>query len=226
MITRRWGRLVALSHHDPAYVFEHLTAVRLATGRAHEDDAGLAARILLEPNDFGLGIKSVSGIDRRENAAGGIAEIGDGVERDVRYRLAEHDVEDEEIIDRRARIADRTCEDIRGLHGKTRTEQAIVERDVPDRDGARNGMLNHLADVEVFEKVTVAGLRHMSTRSFFGRTGRAVRPASLGSRSSDAGSAARERETTGPREFAIGRSITAQLQKARPCRSEPPMNRP
>src|SRR5438876_570418 len=88
--------------------------------------------------------------------------------------LAEHDVEDEEIIDRRARIADRTREDIRGLHGKTRTEQAIVERDVPDRDGARNGMLDHLADVKVFEKVAVAGLRHISTRSFFGRTDRAV----------------------------------------------------
>src|SRR6516165_1267183 len=103
-------------------------------------------------------------------SAGGIAEIGDGVERDVRYRLAKHDVEDEEVIDRRARIADRTREDIRGLHGKTRAKQAIVERDVADRDGARNGMLDHLADVEVFEKVAAAGLRHLSTRSFFGRT--------------------------------------------------------
>src|SRR5207247_10301869 len=174
MITRRRRRLVAFSHHDPAHVLEHLAAVRLATGRAYEDDAGLAARIVLEPNDFGLGIKSVSGIDRRENAAGGIAEIGDGVERDVRYRLAEHDVEDEEIIDRRARIADRTRENIRGLHGKTRTEQAIVERDVPDRDGARNALLDHLADVKVFEKVAVAALRHISTRSFFGRPDRAV----------------------------------------------------
>src|ERR1700730_157432 len=174
MIARRRRCLVALSHHDPAHVLEHLAAVRLATGRAYEDDAGLAARIFLEPDDLGLGIKSVSGIDRRENAASGIAEIGDGVERDVRYRLAEHDVEDEEIIDRRARIADRTREDIRGLHGKTRTEQAIVERDVPDRDGARNGMLDHLAAVEVFVKVAVAGLRHISTRSFFGRTDRAV----------------------------------------------------
>src|SRR5690348_17934918 len=118
MITRRRRRFVALSHHDPAYVLEHLAAVRLATGRAHEDDPGLAARILFEPNDFGLGIKSVSGIDRRKSAAGGIAEIGNRVERDVRYGLAEHGVEDEEIIDRRAWIADRAREDIRGLHGK------------------------------------------------------------------------------------------------------------
>jgi hypothetical protein len=113
MITRRRRRLVALSHHDPAYVLEHLAAVRLATGRAYEDDAGLAARIFLEPDDLRLGIESVAGMDRRENAAGGIAEIGNRVERDVRYGLAEHDVEDEEIIDRRAWIADRAREDIR-----------------------------------------------------------------------------------------------------------------
>src|SRR5262249_60273971 len=98
MITRRRRRLVALSHHDPAYVFEHLTAVRLATGRAHEDDAGLAARILLEPNDFGLGIKSVSRIDRREDAAGGIAEDGDGGEREVRDRRAKPNRENQEHI--------------------------------------------------------------------------------------------------------------------------------
>jgi hypothetical protein len=35
-------------------------------------------------------------------------------------------------------------------------------------------VLDHLADVEVFEKVAAAGLRHLSTRSFFGRTDRAV----------------------------------------------------
>src|SRR5262249_7988631 len=50
------------------------------------------------------------------------------------------------------------------------------------------------------------------TKSLLGRTDRAVRPASPCSRSSDAGSAARERETTGPRKFVIGHSIPAQLQ--------------
>src|SRR5258706_9414695 len=98
MITRRRRRLVAFSHHDPAYVLEHLAAVRLATGRAYEDDAGLTARIFLEPNDFGLCIESVSGIDGRENAAGGITEIGNPVERDVRYRLSQNDLENEQII--------------------------------------------------------------------------------------------------------------------------------
>src|SRR5262249_21979171 len=147
---------------DRAYVRERLAAVRLAPGRAHEDDAGLAARILLEPDDLGLGIERVAGVDRRENAAGGIAEIGNRVERDVRYGLAEHDVEDQEIIDRRAWIADRARKDIRGLHGKTRTEQAVVERHVPHRDGAGNGVLDHLADAEVFKEIAATGLRHMS----------------------------------------------------------------
>src|SRR5260370_180815 len=181
---------------------------------------GVGGRILLESSECGLGIKSGSGIGGTENAAGGIAEIGNRVERDVRYGLAEHDVEDEEIIDRRAWIADRAREDIRGLHGKTRTEEAIVERDVPDRDGARNGVLDHLADVKVFEKVAVAGLRHISTRSFFGRTDRAVFGEPLFiwlgcgvlQEPRMRASAARERETTGPRGFAIGRSVTSQRQ--------------
>src|SRR5262249_6486856 len=43
MIAGRRRRFIALSHHDPAHVLEHLAAIRLATGRAHEDDAGLAA---------------------------------------------------------------------------------------------------------------------------------------------------------------------------------------
>jgi thiosulfate reductase cytochrome b subunit len=87
-------------------------------------------------------------------------------------------------------------------------------------------MLNHLADVEVFEKVAVAGLRHISTRSFFGRTDRAAFGEPLFiwlgcgvfQEPRMQASAARERETTGPREFAIGRSITVQLQ--RNCKSQ------
>src|SRR5207244_2999028 len=50
---RRRRALVALSHHDPAYVFEHPRAVCLApAGRTHVDDAGLAVRIFPEPDDF------------------------------------------------------------------------------------------------------------------------------------------------------------------------------
>ena len=40
------------------------------------------------------------GIDRLQETAFGIAEIGDRIERDVRHGLAEHDVENEQIVDR------------------------------------------------------------------------------------------------------------------------------
>src|SRR5262249_52829148 len=160
-----------------------------------------------------------AGIDRRENTAGGIAEIGNRVERDVRYGLAEHDVEDEEIVDRRARIADRAREHIRGLHGKTRAEQAVIERHVPDRDGASNGLLDHLADAEVFKEIAATGLRHMSPQIAVGpnRSSLCVRPA-LVLVARRRASAARERETTCPREFAIGRSIAVQLPLS--CKSQ------
>ena len=64
MIASDWRCLIALSHHDPAHVLEHLCAVRLATGRAHEHDAGLAARIFLQPDHLGLGVQRVARIDR------------------------------------------------------------------------------------------------------------------------------------------------------------------
>ena len=56
------------------------------------------------------GGKRVAGIDRAEKAAIGIAEIGDGVERNVRHGLAEHDMEHQQIVDRAAGIADRMGE--------------------------------------------------------------------------------------------------------------------
>ena len=82
----------------------------------------------------------VARIDRREEAAIGIAEIGDRIERDVRHGLAEHDVEDQQIVDRRARIADRLGEGVGGLDGEARAVERGVERDVAGRDRARRGV--------------------------------------------------------------------------------------
>src|SRR6266571_2857025 len=96
---------------------DHMAAVDQAAA-----EAALRRRMLVEVDARGVLIESrcnlVLGLFH--GYAVDIAEIGNRVERDVRYGLAEHDVEDEEIIDRRAWIADRTREDIRGLHGKTR----------------------------------------------------------------------------------------------------------
>ena len=108
-------------------------AVLLVAGRAHIDDAGLAVGIFLEPDDLGERAQRVAGIDRAAEIAAGVAEIGDGIERDVRHGLAEHDVEDEQVVDRRARIADRLGERVRRLHREARAEQAVVERDIAAR---------------------------------------------------------------------------------------------
>ena len=40
-----------------------------------------------------------------QKLATGVAEVGDGVERDIRHGLAEHDVEHQEVVDRRFAIA-------------------------------------------------------------------------------------------------------------------------
>ena len=95
----------------------------------------------------------IAGVHRREKAAGRIAEVGDRIERDVRHGFAEHDVEDEQIIDRRARIADRARESVRRLDRKARTEQPVVDRDVAHGDRARRRVPDHLADAEILEEI-------------------------------------------------------------------------
>jgi hypothetical protein len=42
------------------------------------------------------------------------------------------------------------------LHGKTRAEEAIVERHIPERHGARGGMPDCLTELEILEKIAQA----------------------------------------------------------------------
>ena len=160
MIAGRGRGFVALSHHHPAHIFEHRGAVLIVAGGAHVDDAGLAAGIFLQPDHFGERGQRIAGIHRAAEIAAGIAEIGDGVERHVGHGLAEHDVKDQQIVDRRARIADRLGELVRRLHREARPEHAVIERDIAGGDGARRRVPDHLADAEIFEKIAGAGLRH------------------------------------------------------------------
>jgi hypothetical protein len=95
VIARRQRRLVALANHDPADIFEHRRAVLIVAGGPHINDAGLAARILLKPDDLGLCGERIAGIDRLAEAAIGVPQIGDRIEGDVRHRFAEHDVKDQ-----------------------------------------------------------------------------------------------------------------------------------
>ena len=46
------------------------------------------------------------------------------------------------------------------LHREARAEQADVERDVADRDGARRGVADGLAEAEILEEIAGAGLAH------------------------------------------------------------------
>jgi hypothetical protein len=71
-------------------------------------------------------------------------------------------VEHQEIVDRRARVADRLRKRVRGLHGEARPEQPGVERDVAHRDGARGRVPDRLPDAEVLEEVAGAGLAHVA----------------------------------------------------------------
>ena len=160
VIAGRGCRFVAFTHHHPADIFEHRHAVLLAAGRAHIDDAGLAARILLQPDHFGERGEGVARKNRAAEIAAGIAEIGYGIERDVGDGLAEDDVEHQKIVDRRARIADRLGERVGRLHGEARPEQAVVERDIASSDRARRGVTDHLADAEILEAIAGTGLRH------------------------------------------------------------------
>src|SRR5215472_339319 len=63
VIAWRLCRLVALTHHDPAHIFEHRRAVLVVAGGADINDAGLLAGILLKPDDLGLRGERVAGID-------------------------------------------------------------------------------------------------------------------------------------------------------------------
>src|SRR5262245_26847927 len=53
MVAPRWRRFVALVHHHPPHVFQHLGAVLIGAGRAHRDYAGLAAGTLPAPEHLG-----------------------------------------------------------------------------------------------------------------------------------------------------------------------------
>jgi hypothetical protein len=65
-------------------------------------------------------------------------------------------MEDQQVVERRARQADRAGELVRRIDGEART---VVERDVKRRIGlserARRGMVEFLPDAEILEEVPV-----------------------------------------------------------------------
>src|SRR5664279_3859999 len=67
-------------------------------------------------------------------------------------------MEDQQIVDWRARVTDFLREGVGGLHGKARPEQAVVNRDIAERDGTRRGVGNLLAEAEILEEISRIGL--------------------------------------------------------------------
>src|SRR5699024_8422649 len=96
----RCGRIViGLVDHDPTSPVDDRVTVLVPGRRPDVDDTGATVAVLLEADDLGAGGDRVTGDDRSMEAQLRVAEVGDGVERDVGHRLAEGDVEPDEVLD-------------------------------------------------------------------------------------------------------------------------------
>ena len=115
---------IALAHHHPAHIFENGLAALVEAARADIDDAALAVGVFLQTDDLRSRVERVAGIDRLQEAAVGVAEIGDRVERDVGHRLAEHDMKGEQIVDRACGIADGAGEGLGALRRRSASRRA------------------------------------------------------------------------------------------------------
>ena len=95
-----------------------------------------------------------------QEAALGVTEIGHRVQRDVRNRLAEHDMENKHVVDGASGIADGLGEGVGGLNRKTGPVERRVERHVAGRYRARRRMPDNLPKPEILEKVSLPRLAH------------------------------------------------------------------
>ncbi|TPW07986.1 MAG: hypothetical protein FD124_723 [Alphaproteobacteria bacterium] len=162
---RRWRTRIALVHHHPPAIGHRGLAALVHARRAHMDDAGLAVGVFLQANHFRRRGERVARVDGREETPFRIAEIGDRIQRHIRHRLAEHHVEREQRIDRRARQSAALRERIGREQRITRPRQRRVQRHVPTRHRARRRVADHLPEPEVLEKVAGVGFgAHSSLR--------------------------------------------------------------
>ena len=153
---RRRG--VALVHEHPADQRQHFLAALVHAGGAHPDDAGVPASRLAAAEHGGRRADRVAGQHRHAEAHIGVTEVGDGVERDVGHGLAEHRVEDQQVVDRLARIAERAGELGVAVQRVAVAGERDVERGVALGEGARHGVADLEAGLEILEVVAGAGL--------------------------------------------------------------------
>ena len=155
---------VALVDQHPAHVLQQLAAVLLDPAGAHPDRAGRARGALLEPDHLGDRVQAVARIEQRAEAAVGIAEVGDGVARDVGHGAAEHQVKGQQILERRPRQPGHAGERFRAVDREARAGQREIQRGVALGHRARRRVMDLLADPEILEEVAGGGLAHLGSR--------------------------------------------------------------
>src|SRR5215207_8269804 len=79
-----------LSHHDPANIVEHRRIMLVEGPAAHVNGAGLAGGMFLEPNHLRFRAQRIARRNWHQKPALGVAEIGYGVQRNIRNRPPEH----------------------------------------------------------------------------------------------------------------------------------------
>ena len=149
---------VALAHHHPADIVDHRLAALVEALRAHIDDAGLPVGVLLEADHLRDRRERVAGIDGLQKPAVGVAEIGDRVQRDVGHRLAEHDVEGEQIVDRACRDSRSRGRRSRRSAPRSAAVERRIERGVAAVQRARRRVAQRLAEPEILEEAAGGGL--------------------------------------------------------------------
>jgi hypothetical protein len=117
---------IAFANHHPAAIVECDLPTLVDATRAHIDDAGLAVAVFLEADHRRIGGERISWIDRMTKAAGRVAEVGDGVERNIRHRAAKDHVERQQIVHRRPRETQAVREGVGRIGGKARTGERGV----------------------------------------------------------------------------------------------------
>ena len=167
----RFGRRradVILAHHHPAHIIQHYLIPLVQPARAHIDHAGLAVGILLQPDHLRGRADRIPRIDRLQPAPLGIAQIGDGVQRDIGHRLAEDDVKGRQIIQRAFRQAATPREFVRRIKRVPHRIKRVIHRPLATRNSARHRVVDHLPDMVILKKP--AGTRldrnHMKLRDF------------------------------------------------------------
>ena len=175
---RRHGRSrIALVHHHPADIVEHHLAALVDAGRAHPDHAAASIGIFAQAQHLGVGRQGVAGIDRYAPAKFGIAEVGDRVQRDVGHGLADHDMEHHQIVERRARQAERARKDIGRVDGEARAVKPDIQCRIGLGQRARRGVADLLPDPEILEEVAGACLAHATCSSLIAAASASARSA-------------------------------------------------